>query len=233
MVMKNSNVFFILKVSVLLIFIGRAWQHIFWDAPYRTFFWDESLLKPIIERIFNTTWKDYVTSSTTDNFIQNIIKGNGILYAVSAIACISVKNQIKRRQKVLIFLGGISLVILAFLMTKEKFYHGAQFFEHSIQFGLPFVMIYFYHPNIDIERIVLVLKVLIAFTFFSHGLYAFGVYPIPGNFVDMIIQTLGFSEKSAITFLYIAGFLDFVIAVLIFIPKFRCMLCGMQLFGDC
>ncbi len=216
--MKNSKALLLLKVSVFLIFIGRAWQHLFWDAPYRSFFWDESLLKLVITGIFTISWKDYVTSSTTDNFIQGIIRSNGILYLIAALCVITINKTNKKILKFPIILGGVSLIILAVLLTKEKFYHGAQFFEHSIQFGLPFVLLYGY-KNFDQEKLILVLKILIAVTFFSHGLYAFGFYPVPGTFVDMVIQIFGCSESVAITFLYIAGIIDFVLAVLIFVPK--------------
>ncbi len=216
--MKNSQALFILKFSVFLIFIGRAWQHLFWDAPYRSFFWDEALLQPVVEGVFNISWKDYVTSSTTDDFIQTIVRANGILYLIAAICALYIKKLNTRWIRVPLWLGGISLVILTILLTKEKFYHGAQFFEHSIQFGLPFVLLYSFKNNSE-EKIILVLKILIAVTFFSHGLYAFGFYPVPGKFVDMVIHIFGFTESTAIIFLYIAGILDFILAVLIFVPR--------------
>ncbi|MBQ0732696.1 DoxX-like family protein [Aquimarina celericrescens] len=216
--MKNSKALIILYISVFLIFFGRAWQHLFWDAPYRSFFWDEALLQPIVEGIFNISWKDYVTSSTTDNFIQGIIRANGMLYLIASICALSAKMLNTRWIRIPILFGGVSLVILAILLTKEKFYHGAQFFEHSIQFGLPFVLLYSFRNNSE-EKIILVLKILIAVTFISHGLYAFGFYPVPGKFVDMVIHIFGFTESTAIIFLYIAGILDFILAVLIFVPR--------------
>lgn len=217
--MQNSKSLLLLKISVFLIFIGRAWQHLFWDAPYRSFFWDESLLKPVIESLFDMTWQEYATHTSTDDFIQNIIRGNGILYLVAALATITIQEAIKRWQKICILIGGISLVILTLLMTKEKFYHAAQFFEHSIQFGLPFFLLRYNKFPDQFKQNIFILKVLIAFTFFSHGLYAFGTYPVPGKFIDMVIQIFGCSEGVAVTFLYIAGILDFIIAVLIFIPR--------------
>ncbi|MFD2561452.1 hypothetical protein [Aquimarina rubra] len=209
----------ILKISVFLIFFGRAWQHLFWDAPYRTFFWDESLLKPIIEGLFNTSWQEYATSERTDQIIQNGIKTNGFIYLIAAISSLAIRKEVSKLFRIPILIGGISLVLLTLLMTKEKFYHAAQFFEHSIQFGLPLVLLYSYSKRLKIERLILILKILIAFTFFSHGLYAFGFYPVPGKFVDMTIHIFGFSESNAIAFLYVAGILDFILAILIFIPK--------------
>ncbi|MBW1295913.1 DoxX-like family protein [Aquimarina litoralis] len=219
--MKTNQSQLLLKACVFLIFIGRAYQHLFWDAPYRTFFWDESTLKPIVEGLFNVPWQEYVTSIHTDDMIQTGIKINGILYSLAAISSLLINKNNLKWSRIPIIIGGISLVILTLLMTKEKFYHVAQFFEHSIQFGLPFVLLYFYSQKFHLKRFVTTLKILIAFTFFSHGLYAFGFYPVPGKFVDMVIQILGFSEENAITFLYIAGILDFIIAVFIFVPRLQ------------
>ena len=212
--MKRTN---LLKVSVFLIFLGRAWQHLFWDAPYRTFFWDESLLKPIVESWFGMNWTDYVTSPRTDTIIQTLIQCNGFLYLLAAICTLLVTKFNKKLFKIPLFVGGISLVILSVLLAKEKFYHIAQFFEHSIQFGLPFVYLYTFSENYEKPRLYRILKILIAVTFFSHGLYAFGAYPVPGKFVDMVINIFGCSEGFAVSFLYVAGILDFILAVLLFI----------------
>ncbi|CAL2075325.1 hypothetical protein [Tenacibaculum sp. 190524A05c] len=214
--MKRTN---LLKVSVFLIFLGRAWQHLFWDAPYRTFFWDESLLKPIVENWFGMNWTDYVTSPRTDTIIQTLIQCNGFLYLLAAICTLLVTKFNKKLFKIPVFVGGISLVILSVLLAKEKFYHIAQFFEHSIQFGLPFVYLYTFSENYEKPKLYRILKILIAVTFFSHGLYAFGAYPVPGKFVDMVINIFGCSESFAVSFLYVAGILDFILAVLLFIPK--------------
>ena len=48
----NNVSFKILKLAIVLVFAGRDWQHIFWNVPFRNFFFDEQLLKPIIEEVF-------------------------------------------------------------------------------------------------------------------------------------------------------------------------------------
>ena len=64
---------------------------------------------------------------------------------------------------------------------------------------------------------ILIMKVAIAVTFISHGLYALNYYPRPGHFTEMVMDILGVKEATAILFLNVAGILDFVIAVGIFI----------------
>lgn len=208
-----------LKIAAFFVFLGRAWQHLFWDAPYRSLFWDESLLKPLVENLTAMSWQEYATSEVVDTFAQQIIFYNGIIYGVAAFTIMIMTKKNIRFTQFPIVIGGVSLLILTVLMTKEKFYHVAQFFEHSIQFGTPFVLFLFYKKSIQQQRLTFILKILVAATFCSHGLYALGVYPVPGNFVDMVINILGTSEQQALLLLYVVGILDIIIAVLIFIPK--------------
>ncbi|WP_139958507.1 hypothetical protein [Flavicella sediminum] len=208
---------YILTFSVCSIFIGRAWQFIFWDAPYRSFFWDEELLKPLIESFCSISWYAYVTSSSTDMFIDELVFYTGLLYAFAAVSCLLLLKHNKKILKGIVLLGGINLVLLSFLLMKDKFYEWAMFFEHSIQFGLPFVFLYALKSQP--KNLLTIAKLLIAVVFVSHGLYAVGYYPVPGKFVDMVIHVFSFSEEKAKLFLLVAGGLDFILAIFIFVPK--------------
>lgn len=210
---------FLLKICAFFVFFGRGYEHIFWDAPFRSFLWDEKLLSPIVEGIFNTEWRHYATSLKTDFIIQSCIKINGIFYLLCAALCLSITENSKKISRYLIFTGGAFLVVLSLLITKSKFYHTVMFFEHSIQFATPFALLFFLKTN-NFKSLLLFLKILIAFTFISHGMYAIGVfYPLPGNFVTMTLNILPVSENSAKQFLFLAGVIDFLVAILIFIPK--------------
>ncbi len=216
-VQEQSISFKILKFSVLSVFLGRAWQHLFWDAPFRAFFWDEQLLKPIIENTFGMQWKDYVTSPLVDSFIQYTLIAFGILYVFATFA--TLKFDFKNRiHKIILIAGGIGLVLLAYLLMKDQFYRFSQFFEYSLQFGIPFVLV-FYKKEFIKRNLEFILKVLVAIVFVSHGLYAIGYYPVPGYYLGMVIDIFGWSENTAGMFLMVAGILDMVVAILIFVPK--------------
>lgn len=215
--LKISISFKLLKISVVLVFLGRAWQFIFWDAPFRAFFWNESLLKPFVENVIGVDWKTYANSLKLDAFIDNSVFAFGILYLLSALAVVFY-SKFKTIAKYIIILGGIGLLILAYLLMSDRFYQFSQFFEYSIQFSIPFIFV-FYHKQFIQKKLILILKLLIAAVFIAHGLYAVGYYPVPGHFLGMVIDILGFSEEGALNFLLLAGILDFIGAVLIFIPK--------------
>lgn len=217
--MSHKKTLLLLKLCCFFIFIGRAYQFIFWDAPYRSLLWDQELFEPIINGLFDMEWQEYANSMVADRIINTAIFINGILFLLAGIAALLIKRNTQKAFKFLILMGGFLLVFLSFLLTKEKFYHYAMFFEHSIQFGTPFVLIHFLNHN-NAKKLVFFLKILIALTFTCHGLYAIGtLYPIPATFVTMTINILPITDVQALDFLFLAGILDFAVAIAIFIPK--------------
>ncbi|GAA4275844.1 hypothetical protein [Aquimarina mytili] len=209
----------ILKLSTFLIFLGRAYQHIVWDAPYRTFLWDEAILKGVVENTFGVTWNDYVTSLSAANTISFSIKTIGVFYLLCAIVTLLIKPNMKKLGKFFLLGGSIGLFILAILYCKEKFLHVGQFFEYMIQFMTPVLLYMMLFTSLEFKKIRLIALIAIALTFSCHGLYAVGYYPRPGTFIDMTLNTLPISEPSAHVMLKIAGILDFVVAIAIFIPR--------------
>jgi hypothetical protein len=110
------------------------------------------------------------------------------------------------------------LIFLAFLYWKEKSFITAEFFEYSAQFLLPIILhLLIRYPHQE-KKINYFLLFSIAVTFTAHGLYAVGFYPVPGNFVDMVIVILGVTEEIAYKLLFFVGMLDFILAVAIFFP---------------
>ncbi len=209
----------ILKVSTFLIFLGRAYQHLVWDAPYRAFLWDENLLKRFVENIFGVTWNEYVTSFSAASVISYSIKTIGVFYIICAFIALLIKPTMKKTGKFFLLGGSVGLFILAILYSKEKFFHVGQFFEYAIQFMSPVLLYMMVFTSINLKNIRLIALVAIALTFSCHGLYAIGYYPRPGNFIDMTLNTLPISEPNAHLMLKMAGVFDFVIAIAIFIPR--------------
>lgn len=217
--MSKRNILFLLKLASFFVFFGRGYEHIVWDAPFRSLLWDQDLLSPIIENIFNTNWRDYVTSLRTDSIISACIKANGVFYFICAILSLTLTENSSKLHRGILYTGVVFLVLLSLLITKSKFYHTVMFFEHSIQFATPFTMLFFSRTK-KVKDLVLTLKILIALTFVSHGMYAVAIfYPLPGNFVSMTLNILPVTEDIAKQFLFAAGILDFIVAILIFIPK--------------
>lgn len=221
--MENKSGWFYkwIQISTCLVFLGRAWQHLFFDAPYRELFWDESLMSPLIRNLFGWDWKTYVTSASIDLFFQKFIQGIGVFYLILAgLTCFA--QTFKKWLFYLLPIGGLSLVFLAFLYSKAFFWSAGQFFEYSLQFGSPFFFwILLFRPNWK-QSLTNLVVVSIAVTFICHGLYAIGYYPRPALFLTMFMNVFDVSNSQAIVMLNIAAYGDFLVSALLFTgPKWR------------
>jgi hypothetical protein len=205
------------RLGVLLVFLGRAWQHWFFDAPYRELLWDEGRMQFIIEKIFRIPWSIWVTNTEYDAAIAAFINGVGVFYLVCGLAVLLIYKS-PQISKVILWAGAISLFFLSGLYFKSKLYNFGQFIEYSLQFASPVILILLTKENSFNKKIILALKVAIAFTFIGHGLYAVNFHPRPANFLVMCMNILGITESGSIVLLNIAGTLDFLIAVAIFLP---------------
>lgn len=215
-----KSVYRLLQFSAFSVFLGRAWQHFYWDAPFRTLLWDEKIMSPIITSLSSMSWETYITSMEVNDQITFLIKAFGLFYFCCAILTLFI-NKLPSFVKYILILGSIPLILLALLYCKERFFSIGQFFEYTLQFGSPLFLYYFLKnlKNQDLSpSFLLTLKIAIALTFTCHGLYALGYYPIPANFLEMTMNILGVNEDIALPFLKIAGILDFIIAIGIFLP---------------
>lgn len=217
--MNSKATLLLLKSSAFLVFIGRAYQHLFWNAPFRSMLWDKKLLEPFTIHLFGIDWNSYMTHLAKDVHIQSLIQVQGFVYLFMAVVVVFIHSNSKKWMPIVLYVGGFSLVILSFLLCKEKSYQIPQFFEHSIQFGVLFLLL-FYLKNPDDLKLLFYLKLLIAVTFVSHGTYALGMfYPIPSNFVTMVLNILPIKETLVVNALFVMGLIDVLIAVLIWLPK--------------
>ena len=210
-------VFMLTRLAVIGVFLGRAWQHLRWDAPYRDLLWDEKWIGPLVKYLGYPDWQAYVTDPATDQFIQQLIQGIGWFYILCALAAFFLL-RLGRLARVILFIGGISLIILAALYTKEKFFFLGQFLEYTLQWSSPFFLIFLARDQTITKWYLLGLKIAIAFTFICHGLYAVGYYPRPEVFQTMVINILGLNNELATKFLNLAGILDFIFSMALFLP---------------
>ncbi|MEM9884709.1 MAG: hypothetical protein AAF849_02385 [Bacteroidota bacterium] len=218
------SIFRLLQIATIGVFVGRGLQHLCFGAPYRTLLWDEAWMSWLIEGgLFDLSWSDYVTNAGVDQGITAFTKGVGIFYLICALVALLLK-KLPRFLHYLLLLGAVSLVFLAFLYCKERFFQAGQFLEYSLQFTAPIFLYLFYKESdssqLSIsESLLRYLKIAIATTFICHGLYAVGYYPRPGHFMDMVLNILNLEETQVKQFLLFVGIMDFIAAVLLFFPR--------------
>jgi len=210
---------FLLQLSTAAVFFGRAYQYLFWDAPFRALLWDEQMMSGIVRAFSSLSWEQYINSLSVDDGINQAINGFGCFYLICGSITLGMKWMPRFLQR-FILLGGAGLIFLALLLWKEKFYSVGQFFEYALQFSLPFFFYYLIQQQENPGKyFIFWLKLATAITFVCHGLYAVGYYPQPGTFMEMTVEIMGWSDDTASGFLKLMGVLDFIVAILIFIPK--------------
>ena len=206
-----------LRALVCCVFLGRAWQHLRWDAPFRAVLWKQSWMEPVVE-FFGVSWRDWVSHAAFDQGIQTSIKLFGAFYLLCAVLALVV-NKRHVWAHWLLALGSLMLFSLGFLYFLEKGFRIGQWVEYSLQFSSPVFLIAAFYGHLADIRTRFWLKVAIALTFIGHGLYAAGIYPMPGHFVTMLMNGLGLTEDASRQLLVWAGYADFVAAMALFIPK--------------
>jgi len=215
----TSKELLLLKVLVFCLFIGRAWQGLFWDLPLRTFFWDQSMLEGIVTFLTGDTWQSYVTNKSIDidSWINRLGAFMGFFWLFCAMVVLKINKELKWG-KGLLYTASFSLFILALLYFKDKFWDLGQLFEYSLQVASPIILAHAIYGGANTPNFRKVLKPLIAITFICHGLYAYGYYPRPGLWVQWTMDILMLSDESANQFLATMGLLDFLVAAYLFIP---------------
>ena len=212
--LKKVSPHLLIKIATVLTLFGWAIIHIFWDTPYRTIFWNEGLLRSVIENLTSLSWTEYVTSKKTDQLVNTFSFLIGIHFAITAIV-ILIKNE--RFSKYFLYSSSFLLFFMFFCGFMSKGYQLPYLIEHAIQIAIPFI----FYKSLKNEKFTLLAKSCIALTFIGHGIYAMGIYPRPGGFIDMMINVLGMSQERSVFFLIQLGIIDFIVAIFIFIKPYQ------------
>lgn len=228
MLNKNSNYFkliltFLLRISAFCIFFGRGWEHLTSDAPFRVIFWDQNLMEGLVTTITGLSWEVYATSNYSNFIIDASIKLCGLFYLLCAVVVLFIQAKQKQLGKLLIA-GSTCLILLSLLFYKSKFFQFGQFIEYSCQMFSPLFLYLIIFYKVGLNKFNLLLKIAIALTFTGHGLYALGIHITPGIWIDMAMSSLNFiglypTVNQVENIIYIAGILDIILAIGIFLPN--------------
>jgi hypothetical protein len=190
--MNKLKLISLVKICAFTVFLGRAYQLYFFGAPFRAFLWDENLLTPVVEGIFNYSWFDYATNPAVNEWIDGFTKAVSIIFFVAAIVSLFWDRiKLQKLKRIVVRIALILLFLIGICVVKDRNYEFLQLFELFIQFTGPVLLLYDKKLNsVDNKNIVLGIKIAIACTFIAHGLYAMGLVYLPGHFVDMTIILL-------------------------------------------
>ena len=136
---QGKYLFWIVQLATVAVFLGRAYQHLYWDIPIRALLWDEAMMSGLVEAFTSLTWEEYTTSIAVDETIESIKRGFGWFYLFCGVVALLATRLPRWAHKILL-LGALGLVFLAALYCKSKFYSIGQFFEYTLQFSTPIIL---------------------------------------------------------------------------------------------
>jgi hypothetical protein len=213
--LSKKGLFFWLQLATISVLFGRAYQHLFFIAPYSELFWDENMLAPLLELV-QVEWSAYLSWDLMF-YYQHLC---GIILTLGVVvACLP--EVYRKRFRGVFLLNALILTILAIALFKGNFFRIGQLIEYSAQFGCVYLF-YFWHRDNAFKRVSIydIIRVLVALTFIGHGLYAIGFYNAPYNFSQMVWETFPFfTEKMTASFLMVFGVLDLIAVVLLFVKS--------------
>lgn len=208
----------ILRYASFTTLMGWAIIHIYWEGPYRTFFWSEEHFKFFVENYGNINWSEYVSSPNVD---KNLTLFSRIIgYFLAATGILSLFNpRILHRYGSPLVVSSLILFFVAYLGFIDSGYRVGMLIEYASQFAIPALTFFYFRGYLDDGRLLFYLRLLVFMTFLGHGLFAIGYYPIPGKFTDMVIQIMSVDEATAHHLLRMAGFIDLALCLVIWIPE--------------
>ncbi len=202
----------ILRVGAVALFLGRGWQHIFWDTPYRSVLWDQGWMEPILTW-FGGSWDAFATNLQVDRWVTIGAQAVGVFLLLCALCLTFFWTRVRWRNLALLG-GGFFVFLMALAQIKGSFPPWAQAMELAIQVSLPFLLFATARFGLKLNWRV-GFQLAVAATFIGHGLFAAHVLPTPGNFLNMTMAILGVDESGARQFLLIMGVADFIAAALL------------------
>ena len=211
----SQRLLFFLAVCAASVFVGRAYEYWFFGAPLGGLLWDQGLMAAPVEMFLGMSWTEYAADLRVPAFADAAGRGLALVFVACAIGSVTLAFRYRRVPATVLGLGSAILLLHAALETRTHFYHVAQFFEYAIQIAVPLLLVAVSRRPDRAGHYRRFGLAAVAVTFVAHGLYALGVYPVPGHFVDMTIALLGVSESGARTFLAVVGTLDLLLLPLL------------------
>ncbi len=209
----------LLRLGGFFCFAGWAWVHFYWEGPYGILLWQDSTFA--LAEWFGISWNEFVGSGANDGFIQKWISRMAWLYLACSILTLTARKNSQIQMAAL--LGGSGLLtILAYAKYVGAHRQIPMFVEHGGQMLIPLILVFALTLGVRHRATLVTSMLAVIMIFAGHGAYALGCFwPIPGNFLGMTSIILHVDSGTAGVILRVAGVLDFLVCVGLFIPALR------------
>lgn len=219
LVVTDRFLLLVLRFGTFACLAGWTWVHLYWEGPYGVLLWHNGSYA-LAEKL-GFSWDSFAGSGANDGVVQRGIGLIGWLYLVCAIMSLIVRKS-SRWQCATLFAASGLLFLLAFAK-----YVGAQrqlpmLVEYGGQFLMPSIFALALRFGVRHRLTVAIATIGFVMTFVGHGAYALGIiWPTPSNFFAMTSVILKVDHDAAVNFLRVAGVLDLLVCLGLFMPRLR------------
>lgn len=207
----------LLRCAVVCLLLAEVWLHVVHEPPYQAFLWDQQFMGWIVKITTGLEWRDFLMNPIASMLITVFTRTMIGLLLLGLVSSLLITEK-RPWAKYGLYLSSGILCFQAFCSFLNVGYQLPMLLEHALRMATPWFLVVGVLKGftVSVQRAMLV---TIGLTFSSHGLYALGLgVPVPGHFIDMVMESMGVSQGTAKTMLLIAGILDQVmVAGLIFV----------------
>lgn len=217
---KNDKfLLLILRISAFCCFAGWTWVHFYWEGPYGQLLWQDGVYG--LAEKFGVSWETFVGTGADDGLVQKWIGRIWWLYLACCVLTLTVREKSRLMMAGLIGGSGL-LTILVYAKYLAVLRQLPMLIEHGGQILCPVLLVMALSLGVRHRLTVGTAMLACVMIFAGHGAYALGVFwPTPANFFGMTTEILSVDYEAARTFLRVAGMLDFLVCIGLFIPFLR------------
>jgi hypothetical protein len=208
----------ILRLSAFLCFAGWTWVHFYWEGPYGVLLWQDSTYE--LATWLGISWDDFVGSGADDGFVQTGMARLVWLCAACTALTITVRKGAWLQMSALVLGSGL-LAVISYAKYVSSQRQLPMLIEHGGQILAPVLLVMALALGVRHRVTIATAVIAMVMTFAGHGSYALGLWPTPPTFYAMTSVILGVDFDAAKTILRVAGVLDFVVCLGIFVPAIR------------
>lgn len=205
----------LLRCSVVCLLVAEVWLHIIDEPPYEAFLWDQFFLGWAVKITTGFEWRDFLMNPLASEFITVFTRTMTGLLMLGLSASLLISKKRPWAKWGLYLASGI-LLFQSFCSFLNVGYQLPMLLEHALRISAPWFLVVAVLKGFTLPLLRAML-IAIGLTFSSHGLYALGLgVPVPGHFIDMVMETLGVSQPTAKNLLFAAGVLDQIMVLGLF-----------------
>lgn len=208
----------VIRLGAFLCFAGWTWVHFYWEGPYGVLLWQDSTYE--LAGRWGISWDEFVGSGANDGWLQKWLARITWLYLGLTILTLTISKR-SWFQMAAMLVGSGMLVVLSYAKYVAAQRQLPMLVEHGGQVLMPVLLVVAVALGARHRAVIVAAMVAMIMTFAGHGCYAVGFWPTPATFYAMTSVILSVQYETAQTLLRIAGVLDFVVCIGIFVPPIR------------